>query len=40
MRISLSEKVANANIQVEIPELKIKQNLTTDSQASHRLLLM
>jgi len=30
IRVKLSEKVANANLQIEIPELKIKQSLTTD----------
>ena len=32
IRVSLSEQMANADIQVEIPELKIKQQLTTDNQ--------
>lgn len=32
IRVQLSEKSANANVMVEIPELKIKQKLTTDSQ--------
>lgn len=32
IRVQLSEKSANANVMVEIPELKIKQKLTTDNQ--------
>lgn len=32
VRISLSEKVANSKLQIEIPELKIKQTLSTDNQ--------
>ncbi|MDU1890360.1 MAG: glycoside hydrolase family 2 TIM barrel-domain containing protein [Dysgonomonas sp.] len=32
MRVNLSEKVANTNLQIEIPELKIKQNLTTNNE--------
>lgn len=32
IRVQLSENTANANIQIEIPELKIKQKLTTDNQ--------
>lgn len=31
-QVKLSEKVAGANIQIEIPELKIKQSLTTNSE--------
>lgn len=30
--VKLSDNVANAHIQVEIPELKVKQKLTTDNQ--------
>lgn len=32
IRVSLSENIPNSNILVEIPELKIRQQLTTDNQ--------
>lgn len=31
-RIQLSEKVANTNVQIHIPELHVKQNVVTDNQ--------